>query len=104
VNGSSVVAASSDGVATAAAFLVSAFFTLNLILCLFNLMPLPPLDGSGAIGLLLTESAAIRFQQWMRQPVLAIFGIIVAWSVFGPIFRRAFWIAIGLLYPSAGFG
>jgi len=104
VNGSQVVAATSDGVASAGAFLVSAFFTLNLILCLFNLMPLPPLDGSGAIGLLLTESAALRFQQWSRHPVLAIAGIVIAWNVFGPIFRRAFWIAIGLLYPGSGFG
>lgn len=72
VNGSSIVAATSDGIASAAAFLISAFFTLNLILCLFNLMPLPPLDGSGAIGLFLPESAALRFQQLMRRPMLAI--------------------------------
>lgn len=104
VNGSSIVAATSEGVASAGAFLISAFFTLNLILCLFNLMPLPPLDGSGAIGILLSESAAIRFQQMMRQPMLAIAGIVIAWNVFGPIFRRAFWIAIGLLYPGSGFG
>ncbi len=59
VSGSAVVAATGDGVASAAALLVSAFFTLNLILFLFNLMPFPPLDGSGAIGLLLPESVAL---------------------------------------------
>ncbi len=103
VNGSAVVAATSDGVASAGAFLVSAFFTLNLILFLFNLMPLPPLDGSGAIALFLSESMALRLQQWMRHPVLAIGGILIAWTVFGPIFRKAFWVAIGLLYPGAAF-
>jgi Zn-dependent protease len=101
VNGSSIVAATGDGVASAGALLVSAFFTLNLILFLFNLMPLPPLDGSGAVGLLLTESMAVRFQQAMRHPVLAIGGILVAWTIFGPIFRKAFWFAVGLLYPGA---
>jgi len=101
VNGSAVVAATSDGVASAGAFLVSAFFTLNLILFLFNLMPLPPLDGSGAVALLLPESLAARHREWMRHPVLAIGGILVAWTVFGPIFREAFWFAIRLLYPGA---
>ena len=101
VNGSTVVAATSDGVASAGAFLVSAFFTLNLILFLFNLMPLPPLDGSGAVALLLPESLAARHREWMRHPVLAIGGILVAWTVFGPIFREAFWFAIRLLYPGA---
>jgi Zn-dependent protease len=103
VSGSAVVAATSDGVASAGALLVSAFFTLNLILFLFNLMPFPPLDGSGAIGLLLPESLALRFQQAMRRPLLAIGGILIAWTIFGPIFRKAFWFAIGLLYPGVGF-
>ena len=103
VNGSAVVAATHAGVASAGAFLVSAFFTLNLILFLFNLMPLPPLDGSGAIGLFLPESWTLRLQGAMRHPVLAIGGILIAWTAFGPIVRRAFWFAIALLYPGADY-
>jgi Zn-dependent protease len=83
----------------AAAFLVSALFTLNLILCLFNLMPFPPLDGAGALPLVLPESAALRWQELTRQPMLAIVGILIAWQIFGPIFRAAFGVALGLLYP-----
>jgi Zn-dependent protease len=101
VNGGRVVAATSEGFAAAAAFLVSALFTLNLILCLFNLLPLPPLDGSGALPLVLPESLAQRVQEAMRQPFLAIAGIVIAWNVFGPIFREAFRVALGLLYPGA---
>lgn len=99
IDGSSVVAATSSGVAASAAFLLSAFFTLNLILCLFNLLPLPPLDGSGALPLLLPEALALRIQEWMRQPFLAIAGILIAWNIFGPIFRSAFGVALSLLYP-----
>lgn len=99
VRAGSVVAAASDGVAVAAAFLVSALFTLNLILCLFNLMPFPPLDGAGALPLVLPESAALRWQELTRQPMLAIVGILIAWQIFGPIFRAAFGVALGLLYP-----
>ena len=48
-----VVTAVGGGAWDAAAFIVSIFFTLNLILFLFNLLPLPPLDGSGALALIL---------------------------------------------------
>jgi len=99
VGASSVVAATRDGVAAAAAFLISAFFTLNLILCLFNLMPLPPLDGAGALPLVLPAETALRYQALVRNPMFAIGGILIAWTVFGPIFRAAFGVALGLLYP-----
>lgn len=101
VGGTSVVAPTSDGFVAAAALLVSAFFTLNLLLCLFNLMPLPPLDGAGALPLVLPERLALRWQMAMRQPMLAIAGIVIAWNVFGPIFRGAFRAALGLLYPGS---
>jgi Zn-dependent protease len=99
VNGSRVVAAAGGGIAASAALLLSACFTLNLILCLFNLLPLPPLDGSGALPLVLPGSMALRVQAWMRQPFFAIAGILIAWNVFGPIFRAAFGVALSLLYP-----
>lgn len=101
VSGGQVAAATAGGVAAAFAYLVSALFTLNLILCLFNLLPLPPLDGSGALPLLLPGRFAERVQAAMRQPVLAIAGIVLAWNLFGPLFRAAFGVALGLLYPGA---
>jgi Zn-dependent protease len=94
-----VVGATSDGFVAAAAMLVSAFFTLNLLLGLFNLMPLPPLDGASALPLVLPESVALRWQMALRQPMLAVVGILIAWNAFGPIFRSAFRAALGLLYP-----
>lgn len=101
IGANSVVAATSEGFAASGAFLVSALFTLNLILFLFNLMPLPPLDGAGALPLVLPERAALRYQELLRNPMLAIAGILIAWNVFGPIFRGAFGIALGLLYPGS---
>ena len=101
VGASSVVAPASEGFAASAALMVSAFFTLNLILCLFNLMPIPPLDGAGALPLVLTERAALRYQAMLRNPMLAVIGIVIAWNVFGPIFRAAFRASLGLLYPGA---
>ena len=99
IGGANVVSATTDGFVASAALLVSAFFTLNLVLGLFNLLPLPPLDGSGALPLLLPERVALRWQMAMRQPMFAIVGMLIAWNAFGPLFRRVFRAALGLLYP-----
>src|SRR5690606_35772685 len=38
-------------------------FSLNILLGTFNLLPLPPLDGFTAIGILLPESAACKLEE-----------------------------------------
>ena len=74
-------------------------FTLNLLLFVFNLIPVPPLDGSGAVSLLLQEDTARRFQLALRQrPALGLVGLVVAWFFFGEIFRPIWSGAVGLLY------
>lgn len=98
-----VVAATNGGVWDAFAFIVSIFFTLNLILFLFNLFPLPPLDGSGAIALLLPEELARRVREFLSQPMLAFIGLLIAWRIFAPIFDPIFTLALNLLYPGSGY-
>ena len=98
-----VVAATNGGVWNSAAFVVSILFTLNLILFLFNLFPLPPLDGSGAIALLLPEDLALRLRNFLSQPMLAFIGLLIAWRIFSPIFDPIFTLALNLLYPGAGY-
>ena len=56
-----VVDAASPGIREGVALFLSILFSLNLLLATFNLLPLPPLDGNAAIGLLLGESGARRF-------------------------------------------
>jgi Zn-dependent protease len=98
-----VVAAESGGVWDSAAFILSIFFTLNLILFLFNLLPLPPLDGSGALGLLLREDVFRRVRRLSSQPMFGFIGLLIAWRVFGPIFGPIFTLALNVLYPGAGY-
>jgi Zn-dependent protease len=83
---------------------VSVFFTLNLLLFAFNLLPLPPLDGSGALPLVLGERAAAAWQRLTRQPAVALIGLLAAWNLFGPIFGRVYRFALQLLYTGASFG
>jgi Zn-dependent protease len=60
--------------------------SLNLLLFVFNLLPLPPLDGSNAPLLLLPQGAAERYTDFLRTPALRIIGVLVASRVLGPVF------------------
>ena len=65
---------------------------------MLNLLPLPPLDGSGALPLILPAAAARKIQYIMRQPMMGWIGIIVAWNLFGRIFWPIFINVVGLIY------
>lgn len=103
VSFSSVVASVSPGMGASVATLLSIAFSLNVLLFVFNLIPVPPLDGSGAIGLLLSEESAARLQAVMYQPGLGLMGLLMAWIIFPKIFAPIFWAAIGVLYPEVTF-
>ena len=97
-------ASSDSSMASAAAALVSILFSLNLLLGTFNLLPIPPLDGHAAIGLLLPEGAGRWLTDAGRNRTLALVGLLLAWKVFGFLFRPIFTAALNLLYPGAGYG
>jgi Zn-dependent protease len=93
------VGPSAEGAAT----LVSIVFSLNLLLGAFNLIPVPPLDGSGALGLLLPAEAARRYNDFMSGGPLSMFGIFIAWKIFGYVSSPLFGAGLNLLFPGAGF-
>ena len=94
-----VVDAKAGGYWQSAAMLISMFFSLNLILGFFNLIPLPPLDGSGILPLFLSHSMANYYNRFVNQPMFGLMGLFLAWRVFDPMFRPIFDFAIRLLYP-----
>ncbi len=98
-----VTAAAAPGVWESLATLLSILFSLNVLLFAFNLLPLPPLDGSGVLPLLLKEEWVRGYQEFMRQPGFALLGLVVAWNVFGYIFRPLHLLALNLLYPEIGY-
>src|SRR6266852_8338360 len=65
------------------------FFSLNLLLGTFNLLPVPPLDGSAGIMLFMSESRAHRYLDWLRGNSFAMVGLLVGLLVFryfyGPV-------------------
>jgi Zn-dependent protease len=64
---------------TASAYLVLFLYRavfINVILAFFNLIPLPPLDGSGILAGLLSQRAAYRYQQVERYGFFIIMALI----------------------------
>ncbi|MGH7680255.1 MAG: site-2 protease family protein [Gemmatimonadaceae bacterium] len=102
------VTAAAEGVAGwwgGVAALLGAVFALNLLLFIFNLIPVPPLDGSAALVLLLPPHLVPRYQQMITFNVsLSWIGIFLAWQLFDPLFKPFFTLALKLLYPDLSYG
>ncbi|HTW66677.1 MAG TPA: site-2 protease family protein [Bryobacteraceae bacterium] len=99
-----IAAATGPGAAEGAATLLSVMFSLNLLLGVFNLFPVPPLDGFGAVALFLPQAAAQRFQQAAhRLGALSMLGLVIAWRYFDPIFNPVFSFALNAMYPGSGY-
>jgi Zn-dependent protease len=101
-----ITAAAGDpsGLIAGAAFLLSIFFSMNLLLFVLNMIPLPPLDGSGALPLLLPESWLNGYRSLVHQPMFSLIGILIVWNLIGKIFHPLFFAAVGLLYPGVQYG
>ena len=59
------------------------FIYINIALAIFNLIPIPPLDGSQIFGSLLNPKTAIKLQIYGPQVLLGLilFGIITGYSI-----------------------
>ena len=87
--------AAMDAIAT----LLGIMFALNILLGVFNLLPLPPLDGFTAIGLVLPESMAAKLREWqMTMGAYQIFGMLIAWQVAGYVIGPAYYLGLTLLF------
>lgn len=99
VSFSGIVLGAGGGGAESLAAIASIAFTLNLVLGIFNLLPVPPLDGSAVIQLAMSDDLARRYRSFLwGQPMLAWVGILVAWRLFGPLFFPIFGWALSLLF------
>ena len=81
-----VAVANSDSlIAEGAAKLLSTFFSLNVALAIFNLLPIPPLDGSKILSSILPPSFEPALEALVRFGyILLIIGVFT--GVFGVIF------------------
>jgi Zn-dependent protease len=89
-----------DGVGAGILKFLSVLFRLNIILCIFNLIPIPPLDGFPALALVLPEAAALRlFELGYEIRRFSFLILLIGWQYFGAILNPAESLAIHYLLP-----
>ncbi len=98
-----IVASAEPGQLEIPITLLSILFSLNLLLGIFNLIPVPPLDGITALGLFLSRELALKVVAFARNPTVTIVGILIAWRVVGALFGPIFRLSLNLLHPGAGY-
>jgi Zn-dependent protease len=79
---------------------LQAVFDLSLLLAIFNLLPLPPLDGSKIIGVFVPRRWERHYQNFLHDGVKWFIAVILVDSfVFSNMFGfSALWMVIGTVY------
>ena len=76
---------------------IGILFLLNLLLFVFNLLPVPPLDGSAILPMFMSDNAARRYRELLHQPMFSLLGLLLAWKVFPYLFEPIQTVAFALL-------
>jgi Zn-dependent protease len=87
-----------EGVVHGLAVTMSILFTLNLLLLVFNLIPVPPLDGTSWMELILSGRLLEQYRMMVSHPALRTFGILIAWYLMDVIFPPVRLAVINILY------
>lgn len=95
-----VGSAAGNGLVDGVGELFSVLLVLNVLLFVFNMLPVPPLDGASAIGGVLPARAAHAVRGFMANPALSLLGLVIAWQVFPHVARPLFGMLVRLVHPA----
>jgi len=98
VSPGSVVKAVSSGVLSGLATFLSVLFSLNILLFVFNMIPLPPMDGSSFPVLFMDERRAIGYMIAIRKPMFFLIGLFIAWQILKVVFVPVHLGLVNFLY------
>ena len=94
-----VDAASGSALLTGVGELLTVLLVLNILLFVFNMLPVPPLDGASAVTGVLPERLAGLVRAANANPALSLLGLFVAWQVFPQFARPLFAVVLRLVHP-----
>ena len=71
---------------------------INVSLAVFNLIPIPPLDGSRIINLIIPSKYYFKIMQYERYIILAVFALIFFGILDGPLSTVSGYIMYGISF------
>jgi Zn-dependent protease len=77
----------------ALARVLSVMFSLNVLLAIFNLLPVPPLDGAAVIEGLWPDRVGAVMAKVRETPMFGILGLVVVWQVV-PYVVTPVWVSL----------
>ena len=103
VDFSSVTASHRGGIYSSLSTILSIMFLLNLILMIFNLLPLPTFDGSSMLIFFVKGDQAKKVFEFINNPGFTFFSIIIAWNAFDYIFYPIHTFVLNLIIPGVSY-
>jgi Zn-dependent protease len=79
--------------------LLSVLVMLNVLIGVFNLLPLPPLDGGAVFSYFLPESYARQMKALQANGAFSMIGLLVAWRVFPMFTEPLFSFVLRAVHP-----
>ena len=79
--------------------LLSVLLVMNVFLCAFNLLPLPPLDGSAILNGLVPERHAATLMDYQANSMMSMLGLVIAWKIFPFVSHPLFSVVLRLVHP-----
>ena len=79
--------------------MLSVLLVMNVFLCAFNLLPLPPLDGAAVLNGFLPERHAVRLMDLQTNAMMSLAGLVIAWRVFPLVTDPLFSTLLRFVHP-----
>ena len=95
-----VVGPGEGNLSWALALMANVVFRLNLVLLVFNLLPVPPMDGS-EIWYLFVKKEEDRLRYRYQAASYSLAGLMVAWWLFPKVYIPVYFFVVQLLYSLA---